>query len=85
MIYVLTILLRVLRFHILLLTTHAGRILPITGGVALEWGRLSAEPPRPMEDGLIAATAAVHGMTIVTRNADDFADVPAPVINPWRL
>jgi len=37
-----------------------------------------------MADGLIAATAAVHGKTIVTRNVSDFADIRVPVINPWE-
>jgi toxin FitB len=36
-----------------------------------------------MADGLIAATAAVHGKIVVTRNVDDFADTRVPVINPW--
>jgi hypothetical protein len=40
---------------------HSDRILPISDRVALEWGRLAAERPRGMADGLIAATAAVHG------------------------
>jgi predicted nucleic acid-binding protein len=62
---------------------HCERILPISGRVALEWGRLAAQRPRGMADGLIAATAAVHGKIIVTRNVDDFADTGIPVINPW--
>jgi predicted nucleic acid-binding protein len=57
----------------------------ITDLIALEWGRLAAERPRGMADGLIAATAAVHRKIIVTRNADDFADTSIPVINPWDL
>jgi predicted nucleic acid-binding protein len=62
---------------------HSDRILPISDRVALEWGRLAAERPRGMADGLIAATAAVHGKIIVTRNVADFADTRVPVINPW--
>jgi predicted nucleic acid-binding protein len=62
---------------------HRDRILPIDDLVALEWGRLAAERPRGMADGLIAATAAVHGKIIVTRNVGDFADARVPVINPW--
>jgi hypothetical protein len=62
---------------------HSDRILPISDRVALEWGRLAAERPRGMADGLIAATAAVHGKIIVTRNVADFADIRVPVINPW--
>jgi predicted nucleic acid-binding protein len=63
---------------------HASRILPVSDSVALEWGRLAAIRPRGMADGLIAATAAVHGKIIVTRNVADFADVGLPVIDPWE-
>jgi toxin FitB len=62
---------------------HSDRILPITDGIALEWGRLTAERSRGMADGLIAATAVVHTKIIVTRNVEDFSDVGIPVINPW--
>jgi toxin FitB len=68
-----------------LLHDHRARILPITERIAQEWGRLAAERPRGMADGLIAATALVHGMIIVTRNVADFHDTRAPLINPWSL
>ena len=64
---------------------HADRILAVTGEVALQWGRLMAERPRPMADALIAATAHIHGKTIVSRNAADFRDTGVPVIDPWAL
>src|SRR5205823_5644708 len=64
---------------------HADRILPITDDVALEWGRLAAERPRAVADGLIAATASVYGKIIVTRNTVDFDDTRLPVINPCHL
>ena len=63
---------------------HAARIFPISDRVALEWGRLAAQRPRGMADGLIAATAAIHGKIIVTRNVADFMDTGIPVIDPWR-
>ena len=63
---------------------HSDRILPITDGIALEWGRLAAERSRGMADGLIAATAAIHSKIIVTRNVEDFSDVSIPVIDPWN-
>jgi len=63
---------------------HGDRILPISGRVALEWGRLAAERPRGMAEGLIAATAAVHAKIIVTRNVEDFSDTRLPVVNPWN-
>jgi len=62
---------------------HSDRILPISDRIALEWGRLAAERPRGVVDGLIAATVAVHGKIIVTRNVTDFADTRVPLINPW--
>ena len=65
-------------------TTHKARILPITDVIAIEWGRLAAERPRGDADGLIAATAIVHGLTVVTRNVRDFADTGVPCINPWE-
>jgi predicted nucleic acid-binding protein len=63
---------------------HANRVLPINDDIALTWGRLAAERPRPIADGLIAATASVHGKTIVTRNVRDFEDTSIPIINPWQ-
>ena len=59
------------------------RILPIDGTVANEWGRLTAIRPLPVIDGLLAATAKVHGMTLVTRNIADIADLGVHVINPF--
>lgn len=63
---------------------HSDRILPISDRVALEWGRLAAERPSGMADGLIAATAIVHSKIIVTRNVADFSDTRIPVIDPWN-
>jgi toxin FitB len=68
----------------LLRRDHADRILPIDDDVAIAWGRLAAERPRSMADGLIAATASVHDKTIVTRNVRDFQDTGVPVIDPWQ-
>ena len=62
---------------------HIDRILPISDRIALEWGRLAAERPRGMADGLIAATALVHAKIVVTRNVEDFSDGRVPVMNPW--
>ncbi|WP_455274818.1 PIN domain-containing protein [Rhizobium herbae] len=64
---------------------HAERILPITDQVAVEWGRLAALRPRGDADGLIAATAIVHDLIVVTRNVNDFDDAGVSVINPWDL
>jgi len=64
---------------------HADRILPITDQIAVAWGRLAAQRPRADASGLIAATAIVHDLIVVTRNVDDFDDTGASVINPWDL
>jgi hypothetical protein len=64
---------------------HARRILPISDEVALEWGRIAAVRPQDMADALIAATAAVHRKTVVTRNVSDFKDLGVQVIDPWNL
>ena len=62
-----------------------GRLLPIDARVADRWGRLMAEAKRPIPaiDSLLAATAALHGLTMVTRNEKDFSNLGIEVINPW--
>ena len=62
---------------------HAERILPVTDQISVEWGRISAIRPRGDIDGLIAATAIVHDLVLVTRNVADFADTGVTIINPW--
>ena len=67
----------------------AGRILPLDASVLHAWAQLSAQAelagqPLPIMDGLIMATAQCHGLTVVTRNLQDFARYPA-VFNPWGL
>ncbi|MFZ0208814.1 MAG: type II toxin-antitoxin system VapC family toxin [Roseiarcus sp.] len=64
---------------------HADRILPVTDKIAVEWGRIAASRPRGDADGLIAATAIVHNLIIVTRNVGDFDDTRASVLNPWDV
>jgi len=66
------------------LPAFAERILPVDTMVALRSARMHAPDPQPVRDGLIAATALVHGMTIVTRNVDDFISTGVMVLNPWR-
>jgi predicted nucleic acid-binding protein len=61
----------------------ADQILPISEAVAIEWGRIAALRPRGDSDGLIAATAKVHELILVTRNVADFDDTSLSIVNPW--
>ncbi|WP_037390173.1 type II toxin-antitoxin system VapC family toxin [Sinorhizobium americanum] len=63
---------------------HGDRILPVTDQISVEWGRIVAIRPRGDIDGLIAATAIVHDLILVTRNVKDFRDTGVSVINPWE-
>jgi hypothetical protein len=67
-----------------IITSYAERLLTVDERVADEWGRLAAKAgPVPIVDSLLAATAAVHGLTVVTRNVADFERSGVPVLNPW--
>lgn len=63
---------------------YADRILPITTEIAEEWGRLNAPNPVPVIDGLMAATAKVQGLTLVSRNTTDLARTGVHVFNPFE-
>jgi predicted nucleic acid-binding protein len=65
------------------LPAFEGRILPIDTAVAQHCARLHVPDPRAERDALIAATALVHGMKIVTRNISDFHRMGVDAINPW--
>ena len=65
------------------LPAFAGRILPIDTAVARRSAQLHVPDPRPVRDGLIAATALVHAMTVVTRNTSDFEPTGVATLNPW--
>lgn len=62
---------------------HHDRILPVTRPIAEVWGRLNVPDPLPVVDGLLAATALVHGLTLVTRNVRDVARTPVPLLDPF--
>lgn len=67
----------------------SGRILPIDAAIADRWGLLAAEAKRRGRslsaiDGLLAATAIHHNLTIVSRNVSDFTNAQAPILNPWE-
>jgi len=65
------------------LPQFAGRILPVDSAVALRCAQLHVPNMRPERDAYIAATAAVHGMAVVTRNVGDFTGAGVAVVNPW--
>lgn len=68
--------------HVLPAFVH--RILPVDIAVARTGARLHVPDVRPVRDALIAATALVHGMTVVTRNVTDFAPTGVSVLDPWE-
>jgi predicted nucleic acid-binding protein len=67
-----------------ILVRFEGRILAVDTAVAQRCARLHIPDPRAERDALIAATALVHGLTIVTRNVADFEPTGAALINPWE-
>ncbi|AKU18119.1 type II toxin-antitoxin system VapC family toxin [Luteipulveratus mongoliensis] len=75
---------RLERWFRVLRTEYADRAIPISAEIADEWGRrMNAVQTIPVADGLIAATAVVSGLTLVTRNAADMEHTGAQVLNPF--
>jgi predicted nucleic acid-binding protein len=77
-------------FEEFVLPLVAARILPVTEAIADRWARLSAErqiegAPLALADGLLAATALEHDLTVVTRNVRDFTGLGVAIINPWDM
>ena len=71
--------------HNQVLPRFSGRILAVETAVALRAAELHVPNRRPAADALIAATALVHGLTVVTRNVADFAPMGVSVLNPWLV
>ncbi len=67
-----------------LVTRFDDRILPVTLPIARIWGRLGAPNPIPTVDGLLAATAHVHGLVLVTRNVTDIESLDIEWVNPFQ-
>lgn len=67
-----------------LLSAYRSRILPVTVEIAQEWGRMNPAARPPVVDGLMAATAKVHRLTLVTRNVADVARTGVAVLNPFE-
>ena len=63
---------------------YADRLLPVTAEVADEWARINVPDPVPIVDGLMAATAKVHGLILVTRNTADLARTGVSLLNPFE-
>jgi hypothetical protein len=64
--------------------SFADRILGIDAATARLWGDWSSERPRPVVDTLLAATAVVHGLTLVTRNIRDVRGLAVKLFDPWK-
>ena len=79
---------RLARDYAALRSRFSSRVVGIRDAVAERWGALSADASRRgkhlhVKGGLIAATALVHGLSVVTRNTDDFEITLAPLVDPW--
>jgi tRNA(fMet)-specific endonuclease VapC len=73
-----------------LLTWFRNRILPVTYAIADRWGVLDGEcqlrgTPLNSADGMIAATALEHSLTLVTRNVKDFTGLGVEIFDPWEI
>jgi toxin FitB len=66
-----------------LIERHADRTLPVDAAVADRWGRLNVPDPIPAVDGLLAATALVHSLTLVTRNVRDVRRTGVRHLDPF--
>lgn len=72
-----------------LVSQYGARVIPLDASIARRWGRLSGELSRKgiatsMADGLIAASALVHGLKLATRNVEDFRPFGVEIVNPWQ-
>lgn len=63
--------------------SHSGHILPVDQAIAEQWGRFNVPDPLPVLDSLLAATASVHGLTLVTRNLKDVERTGVNCLNPF--
>ena len=66
-----------------LMQAYSDRVLPVDAATADEWGRLDARGSLPVVDGLLAATAQIHDLTLVTRNVKDVFGTGIDVLDPF--
>ena len=66
------------------MSRFGNRVLPVDTAVAEQWGRMNAVRSLPVIDGLLAATAKANGLTLVTRNVADVAELDVDVLNPFE-
>lgn len=71
------------RWLVVLSETHGGRIVQIDRAITEEWGRMNVPDPLPVIDGLLAATARVLGLTLVTRNIADVKSTGVELLDPF--
>jgi len=71
------------RWLALLSEAHGDRILPVDRAIAEEWGRMNVPDPLPVVDGLLAATARVLDLTLVTRNVADVEGAGVELLDPF--
>lgn len=64
--------------------SYSNRTIAVDAEIATVWGKLSADRSRAVIDTLLAATAIVHGLRLVTRNVGDFEGLPVQLHNPWQ-
>ena len=67
-----------------LLNEYADRILPVTVEIAQEWGRINVTDLLPAVDAILAATAKIHRMTLVTRDTGRLAQYGVTILNPFE-
>ena len=64
--------------------SFADRILTVDAATGRLWGDWSGQRPRPVVDTLLAATAVLHDLTLVTRNIRDVRGIPVKLVDPWE-
>ncbi|MFQ3224474.1 MAG: putative nucleic acid-binding protein [Lentimonas sp.] len=72
------------RWLLTLQTDYEADILPLTDLISDQWGRMMAVRTLPVIDGLLAATALSHGLTVATRNIADFESSGVELVNPFE-